>query len=231
MDIVYLCRGGENEELKYSLRSTVNMDYDLLHIFGDAPYWFRGKMTPTYQFANKHTTTTYSLMAACMADHVSDPFIMFNDDFFVVQPTEFVQYDRGSFSDFTSYYIGKHPYSKYTRGAVETLAFMQALGFENPVCYETHTPLLVHKAPMLETLEMVIESGITTPHKRSIYGNLIGLDSVDIGVDPKIYDDTQVMPDCEVISSVDDAFFRIKPMLEDLFPTKSKYEMQPTRKA
>lgn len=39
MDILYLCRPGENLELRYSLRSLRNVPHGRVWIFGDCPDW------------------------------------------------------------------------------------------------------------------------------------------------------------------------------------------------
>lgn len=89
-DVVYINRpGDENEELRYSLRSLKNLPHDRVFIVGYSPVWVRGcESIAVDPQRSKHASAESNLIAACSSLEVSDPFYVFNDDFYVMQEME-----------------------------------------------------------------------------------------------------------------------------------------------
>lgn len=236
MDVVYLCRAGENEELRYSLRSLANLPHEHVWVFGGAPAWLTGAtLVPVSQHdvhrygrvsANKHDVTTRSMRAACEHAGVSDPFILFNDDFYVTErlPCLPMQH-RGTVSEVIAYYqakLGRE--SAYLRGMQETRDLLIALGIARPLSYEGHWPMEIGKAEMLTALDIGAASGITVLHKRTLYGNLWGVGGRRTE-DVKVYQLRQDVPRGPFLSSSDQTFPRLRAHLERLFPEPSRYEL------
>src|SRR5690606_40329879 len=98
MDVVYLVRpGNRNEELRWSLRTLVNLPHDRVWIVGHLPNWIdrhKVQYLRTEQYELKHTNTLNNLATACDHSDISDRFVLMNDDFFVLQPVD--QLDRKS---------------------------------------------------------------------------------------------------------------------------------------
>lgn len=231
MDVVYLCREGENEELRYSLRSLRNLPHDRVWVFGGAPEWLRGaELVPVDQHASKYRVTTAAMRAACLHPRVSDPFALMNDDFFVMEPVAGVPaLNRGPVDVVAAEYGRRIGASPYLEGMLATRDLLASLGCERPLSYELHVPLPVHKAEMLRALEVGQAAGIPVLHKRTLYGNLAGLGGETIA-DVKICGRRQCIPVGPWLSTLDATFPRAHPLLAHRFPRPSPFEPeQPLR--
>lgn len=98
---------------------------------------------------------------------ITDKFILFNDDFFVMQPIEDIpHYYRGTLSD----HIDSRKHNDfYTRTLKITRDYLR----DGALSYELHTPFIFNKFKLKNTLELLepnINSGIC-PLIRSVYGN------------------------------------------------------------
>jgi len=233
MDVVYLCREGENEELRYSLRSLRNLPHGRVWIFGGAPEWIRGaELVPTDQHDTKYRVTTRAMRAACEHPDVSDPFALFNDDFYVMRPVaEVPVLHRGPVAAVLAYYERRWGgRSRYSVGMRETAVLLRSLGFDDPLSYELHLPLPIHKAAMLEALDAGEASGITVLHKRTLYGNLARLGG-ERASDCKIVSPRDgriagrhVAGASTWLSSSDASFDGLAPLLAHRFPRPSPFE-------
>ena len=96
LDIVYFVKDSpENEELKYSLRS-VEKNFPHKHVWfiGGKPKslepdkWLPVKQNQVTKWAN----TSMLLRSACENPEISDDFVLFNDDFFILYPVEDLPY-------------------------------------------------------------------------------------------------------------------------------------------
>lgn len=225
MDVVYICRKGANEELRYSLRSLANIEHDRVWIFGDCPSWFTGSHVHVEQFGRKQGNAKRNLLAACTNSRVSDPFLLMNDDFYIIAPTEPALYDRGPSADVIAEYERKHPGGSYTEALKATDELLRADGYEDPLSYELHMPMPVHKALMLKVLERVMSDGRTTLQNRTMYGALAGLPSTTVA-DVKVYGPDDLPPTGAYLSSSDATFPLVFPLLSELFPEPSPYEKE-----
>lgn len=119
-----------------------------------------------HAFANTDT----AVRVACETAWVSDPFILSADDIYWTEPAEPIRWALGRLEAAQ----GSTVYAQRKRATAEMLSRLGLPTFD----YESHTPLLIHKAPMLEALALGGE-------KRSVYGNLTGLPD-HIGADVKL---------------------------------------------
>jgi hypothetical protein len=175
MDIVYLVRpGDQNEELRYSLRTLQHIPHDNVFMAGYRPTWVSQAVTPiaVYRHWDKYKSSTQNMEAACRSPFVSDPFILFNDDFFLLRRMEEVPtLHRGTVSDVLADYQNRYADNgPYVKGMERTQQLLRDRGFPEPISYELHFPLIVHKEPMLEAV--TIGSRIRAFHKRTYYGNI-----------------------------------------------------------
>lgn len=188
-DIVLPCRSGDNPELRYALRSLrANMPYRHIWVIGSWPEWLRDHQHLTRikraTQRNKYATTRAHYRFACNFQRISDPWVMWNDDFYLLHPiTDLPVLHWGSlaqtverFSTWTSV---------WARGMRETAQLLKKLkpGIRH-LCYDLHAPLTVHSAYMLEALDY--GSRINGAHIRTLYGNLAGIGGT-YHPDPKTY--------------------------------------------
>jgi len=228
MDVVYVTRDGDNPELRYSLRTLVNVDHDRVWIFGGAPAW-TNFATVTHQ-KRAQSTTPYSstrghIQAACWTTEVSDPFMLWNDDFYAMRSIGSVPlYHRGLLETTLERYAAlKTPWGK---GLRETAALMETRGLRaGALSYDLHVPLIVHKAEMLEALRWAKSVRADAVHLRTLYGALSGLGGVEHH-DPKLMRRSDPFPRGAWLSSGEGTFrSTVEPVLRYLFPSKSPYEM------
>lgn len=167
-DIVYVVRPGPNEELRYSLRSLSNLPHGRVWIFGAAPSWVTGvEVVTVNKRPGGHGAAKANLKAACQHPDVSETFIYFNDDFFVMQPHDSLPVmHRGLVAEVID---SKKMVNSYTRASRQTLELLKKQGIAQPLMYDLHAPLTVTKAGMLEALTLCPS---VMYQERTLFGNL-----------------------------------------------------------
>ena len=131
------------------------------------------------------TNTDLAVRVACETGWVSDPFILSADDIYWLEPATPIRWALGRLETAQ----GSTVYAQRKRA---TAALLQSMGLPT-FDYESHTPILVHKAPMLEALTLGGE-------KRSVYGNITGLPD-HIGPDVKLRHATDPLPKAAWVST------------------------------
>lgn len=219
MDIVYLCRTGPNEELRFSLRSLVNLPHDQVWIFGGAPDWVRNlRHFRTPAWGTKHETTNHSLRDVCLHPEVSDPFVLMNDDFYVMRPGKGVPTQhRGTIRQVIAEYEAQGIESDYVAGMRRTLRMLESRGHEDPLSFELHTPMMIRKEIMLQAL------ALGPYQRRSVYAALAGITGRH-SVDVKVARVGATIPTGRFLSTMDSTFEYVRPTLERAFPKPGRHE-------
>ena len=228
MDVVYVCRDGDNPELRYSLRSLSNVQHGTVHIVGGHPAWVNLDTVTVHRRPpekTKYTTTTASVEYACQTGTVSDPFMLWNDDFYAIAPTAVQPMHRGPLNTVLRQYRTRA--GAWADGLrVTTTHLKQRLPDQPLFSYELHVPLVVSKKVMLEALTFARTLPTVAPHKRTIYGNLAQLGGVQVR-DPKVCHETRSFPSGPWLSSDDSGFGSlVAPFLKSMFPDACRYEVQ-----
>jgi hypothetical protein len=225
LDLVWVCRGGSNEELRYSIRSaTTNLEHASVWVIGDKPDWYVGPFIQSQQVeGKKYDNVKAGLLKAIESDQVSDDLVLMNDDFYVLQPTELDYYYSGTLDERIKKILTKSPNNLYSNRLTDTMQELQDLGIPEPLDYELHIPMKLDKTGLAEALEF--------PQFRSAYGNLndVGGQQVqDVKVySSKLYSDLSYnwTVDSKFLSSDDGSFTTLRrKLLEPLFLTPSIYE-------
>jgi hypothetical protein len=230
-DVVYIVRYGErNDELRYSLRSLANLPHGRVWVAGYAPTWTADTVgvIPVRRDWDKYRSARANLRAVCHEGGVSSPFVLMNDDFFVMRPIDAPPVlhhgrldrhivDRGAIA----------PSSHYTRGMVATREFLEGLGLPGPLrSYALHVPMLMRRPELLEVLDMR-PARVNTYHVRTVYGNVH-----DVGGrfarDPKVHERTRGEAWRRwALLSTNDETFATHPAgahIRRAFPSPSRYE-------
>jgi hypothetical protein len=228
MDLVYLCRPGDNEELRYSIRSAVqNLPHDKIWVIGAKPDWYGGDFISVPQTASKYQNVRKSLDVICNANSISKDFVLMNDDFFIMGPVETIQpYHGGQLINKVNSYEDLNPRSGYTIMLQQTYLGLLKMGVQAPLDYELHIPMVMNR----RSLRRVLKDSILW---RSAYGNVynIGGEQID---DVKFYAHGPLKrrssdikdPKSNYLSSEDKSFtILLKMILEDRFPNASQYEL------
>jgi hypothetical protein len=180
MQFVYICRSGENEELRYSLRSVRKFfPKSEIVIVGDAPGWYIGNRVQVSQSKDKYGNAYNNLQAICNSEEIEDKFVLMNDDFFIIKPVKEIEYLHGGplLDKFKEYNLIA-PKSSYTRRLLQTYKTLKRFGIQEPLDYELHVPMIVEK----EKLKKSIQYNVLW---RSVYGNVFnvgGRETIDVKV-------------------------------------------------
>lgn len=239
MDVVYLVRMGDrNEELRHSLRSLRHLTHDRVWIAGYCPTWVSdlvGRIPVEQNPRTKYRNGERNLRAALAHPDVSDPFVLMNDDFFILGELEEVPVlHRGPMRPLVDRHRrprrrrrGPTPRaSGYRRAQLATFELLLELGIEEPIAYEPiHVPMPVRKGPMLEALDA--GAGINGVQYRTLYGNLAAIGG-QLGPNVKISSSAGTVPKRgELFTSTNDRSWergRIGEHLRELFSTPGPYE-------
>ena len=225
-DVVYVVRPGEkNEELRYSLRSLVNLPHGEVWIAGHCPKWVSAEVRriPVSTRIQGRQSAKANLRAACEHPEVSESFVYMCDDFFVMQPMESVPaMHRGPVADI----VRNHRLaSSYTRALEKTAAILTERGIAEPLMYDLHAPMLVTKRGMLEVLDLC-DSALM--HELTLYGNLHHIGG-ERRPNHKIHRRDSGWQDWPFLSTNDSGFstLPVGKFIRDRFPDQCPYEATP----
>ena len=228
LDVVYLLKqGSQGEELRYSLRSLINLPHRDVYVFGAKMPWFsdKVKVIPQVQFGTtKWERSNYSFISACKSKEVSDNFILMNDDFFVMQPCEKLEYFYdGQLKKRIIRLDKKFRYiSSYSKMLSEVEELLKANN-KPTLNYTLHIPMIFNKQKCLELKKLFPNMVVG----RSLYANYYQVGGVE-KPDCKVYQ-TYGRPNANLdFLSTMDATFRsgeVGRMIKQRFKEKSIYEL------
>ena len=228
MDLVYICRAGENEELRYSIRSAVkNLPHDKIWVVGGKPDWYTGNYIKVSQTRSKYVNARNNLKTICASEDISDSFILMNDDFYIINKVDSVPYMYSGTLD-TKIKIREDLFTgnSYITLLKQTLSILSRRS-KNPILdYELHVPMVMEKKKLSKVLRF---SGLW----RSAYGNMFEVGGIKVrdvkvyNINNKFYSNGYDINNLEYayLSSEDNSFEMIKEkVLNKTFKTKSIYE-------
>ena len=167
LDVVYFIKDGtRNEEFRYSLRSICeNMPHGRVWVFGGCPL----NIIPDIRVRVKQEGKTKwdkvhgMFKLACENKELSDNFILFNDDFFIMKPIDKIEtYHRGLLEDHVKV-LGNGPYPRMLSGVDKELKKRGLSTYS----YELHVPFVFNKKKLLKLLNNNPDLRCT----RTMYGN------------------------------------------------------------
>lgn len=204
LDIVYFVKDSdENEELKYSLRSVEqHFPHHRVIFIGGCPKGLKpDKLIRTKQDKEtKWENTNIAMRAACESKSISDDFILFNDDFFILNDiTELPYYYDGTLED-RIHSLQGYSHSEYKQKLIGCRNMLVARGYTERN-YAVHVPIIINKKQMLECMKR-FPQGLMW---RSLYGNFINAGGENIE-DPKVATTYQTLPVGDFVSSNDYSF-------------------------
>ena len=229
MDFVYICGPGDNEELRYSIRSVLNSFPDAkIWVVGGKPNWYIGNYIEVPQIHAKYKNAVENLKKISSSSEISDSFILMNDDFYIIkQINEIKNFHGGYLLNKTNLYQKINGNSNYTRKLAATYKRLKGLGINDPLDYELHVPMIMEK----EKLQEILKNNDQFLW-RSMYGNIFnvgGLEMQDVKVyttGPLVLKSYNLNIDNHTYLSSSDSSFNIiwKKILKVQFKEKTKFE-------
>ena len=222
-DIVYMLRGGRNEELRYSLRSVEeNFAYNRVWFAGGCPAGIEPDeyMPITQDAPSKWENVRNMLVEVCKNDDITKDFWLFNDDFFVLEPCDDSLKD-GYYGTIEEYIEICRNTGEYRIRLEHLLKTLKDAGLPT-LNYAIHRPILVNRKKALKALEKFPEE----PMFRALYGNYAKIGG-EYEKDYKIRKiSKEIEPGHRFVSTQDDSFKygMIGRWLRDRFCNKSRFE-------
>ena len=222
MDVVYVCRSGDNEELRYSIRSVVaNFEtVGKVWVVGSKPDWYSGNFIAVTDTSTKFNNIRYCIKAACESDLISDNFLLMNDDFFILRnQNSGILYHGGLLYNRYQTHTATNGPNGYAKLLLQTHEALRKEGVEEPLNYDLHTPMVINKEKMLTVVDQPLSI-------RSYYGNKFNVGGNEIE-DVKVYESkgpSKINSDT-FLSTEDRSFSFVENFLKEQFPIPSIYEM------
>jgi hypothetical protein len=228
LDLVYICGPGDNEELRYSIRSAVkNLKFDNLWVVGGKPDWYVGNYLEVIQNKSKYANARNNLRAICNSSKISDSFILMNDDFYIMNKVDNVPYMHGGLlADKIKKYENLTGNTRYVLMLKRTLLSLSRRKNKDVLDYELHVPMVMEKEKLLAIVEL-------PDLWRSRYGNTFDVGGIEIddvkvysfgALTKKSYDINNLKYD--YLSSNNDSFEMIKDKILNInFADKTAYEV------
>lgn len=228
MNLVYICRDGDNEELRYSLRSVChNVENPNVWVVGGKPSWYTGKHLPVRQATTKYQNVINNLDTLVRSPEIPNDFVIMNDDFYIIKPIDKIEtYHGGYLQDKIDIFTENMGNSYYIKLLKNTKDRLESLGIKDPLDYSIHVPMEFNK----EKLSTVIKPRMSY---RTLYGNIYGIGGTEIS-DVKIHRektrdwaDTPDLDKLELpyLSTNDSSFDEVyRSVLKDMFVDPSRFE-------
>lgn len=129
-------------ELRFALRSIDKYltGFTNLIIIGTPPHWYSGERVWAKDYDNKKQFSIYSkLLIACELNNVTDSFVMWNDDHYLLQPFS-VNSILAWYDGYLKDTINKNHGLRYKETIKNTLDILP-----NALNYDIHTPCIYNK--------------------------------------------------------------------------------------
>ena len=238
-DLVYPVRAGENEELRYSLRSVATNAaglYRKVWIVGHGlPDWLTGvEVIDAHGPESGQSDVRAKITAAANDPRVAARFVLLADDMFLVDPiTRWEPFHMGPTSAFVAHLAKQGTTtvnSGWLRNVVATAEWMAEQGHGDILCRQGHRPLLWDKKKLaaalaaypadrrLDTVGLYDLAGAAGEGRKA--GN------AKVGVDASQFHAKLAELDIPWLSSNDRAFAEgmIGGYIRGMFRTPSRYE-------
>ena len=233
MDLVYICRDGENEELRYSIRSAVaNLKHDKIWVVGGKPDWYSGNYIPVPQVLSKYENAKKNMQTIASSTEISNNFVLMNDDFFILKRVKALHYYHGGSIDNKIRYLKKkYGTSAYIKLLLRTKLALRQFGIRDVLDYALHIPFKMNRGKLSKILDLNLSWRLAYGNIYQVGGHLVKIKD-GTSRDVKIYKDKDVLSGKATntisdtfLSSNDDSFEELLPMLSTMFPDPSPWEL------
>lgn len=241
IDVVYVVGGGSawyDNELRYSLRSVEKylQGYREVHIVGHKPSFLNNEVNHIPHkdlYTNPARNIMEKILHATREKKVTQNFMLFNDDYFLLKTTQAKGYPYYYKCDL-EHTVTRNVGNDYFPHVVETLALLKNSGLPT-LNFDTHKPILYNKKRFRE---IVHKYNWNRPHgyiMKSLYCNslgIVGVPELDCKINhPHITESwRKILAGKEMFSIGDRAINRsLTSLLAELYPEPCKYEAWPSK--
>lgn len=235
--MVYILGNGsrwQDNEIRFSLRSLQKyVPHNRVFVVGERPAWLQNiEHIPAIDGFEKHTAARklknaiHKIRTACLHPDVGEKFVLMNDDFFFLRNVSCIEtVHLGPINEAIREHSTKDGY--YYAAMIETRDLLNASGFEVPMNYEAHYPMVIEKRKFLKMSESITwhDTGYLF---RSIYGNVFGIGGKKRPADTKLYfaSDLKLLASGDFISTSDRVALspQFQKFIKERFPEPSRYE-------
>lgn len=223
------------DELRYAIRSWEKQLGSKLEIFtvGEVQPNFLKNRHPHLMASpskiNRWASIAEALVKASEDPRLADEFILMNDDFYLMGSYDTdANFYEGSLADKIGS-LNQSGYNSYRESLKATEDILRKLtGKETLLNFETHTPMVL-TATELQAAAFVASNSSTPLQMRSLAANLSGPSRVwvELESDVKVRDSGPVLNEWPhlLLSSQDNLFDRVEPLLKKAFPEPAKVEL------
>lgn len=222
MDIVYILKDSSYNdyiELRYSLRSLVNIEHNNVYIVSrNLPDWVKNvKHIKCCDIYGTNQLNALNKIATACKENISEEFILMNDDFYILKPTEVPYLCNGTLKELINYRNVKSDYTDCLKRTDKL--------FKNTINFEIHFPIIYNKQKFLDLYNHYrLDNGYVL---RSLYCNHYGIKGVE-NKDNKIYSRSSFENKDVPFMSSSDGYVnttRFNKTMDSILPTKSEYEV------
>lgn len=220
-------------EIKYSLRSIEK------HLTNCKDVWIVGYCPEFLQNVNripfkdehpcKETNIYRKILRACQEKSITDDFLFFNDDHFLLKDFNALEFPYFWKSDLRASSKMMKPGNRYKKAVDNAYRALNAFGFETK-SFDTHTPIIYNKKKFISVMTKYDWNQKVSYVVKSMYANSLGIEGIR-------------EPDCKINSQVESEGIRaiikerkvfsigngaigtmMLSVLNELYPNASKYE-------
>lgn len=215
IDVLYRVRPGNNESLRYSLRSLANVPHGDVYIVGHPPKWVKNvHVIQPRMWRTKWRALTGDLALACR-ELTGRRLLLVDDDMYILRKHKRVTpVHGGGLREAAARKLGT-----YGRTLAWTADYLEALGIAAPLSYEIHVPFEMDANAMLSAIAPVVDAPRPL-QARTVYGNVVGIGGAETQ-DVKLKDGP--LP-ADYLSTAPHTWRYWQPQLERLFPEPSEHE-------
>lgn len=231
-DVVYPVKATPdgNEELRYSLRSLVNLPHRRVFIIGDRPKWCVNVIhAASPQTGPELSNVNAALKLVANTEALSDDFVYMNDDFFIMRPTDKIEpgYQMELLDRIDIYKRRKKWLQAYS--LITTRKRLVELGLIGLKSYELHTPMMLNKANLRAMYELCADMPLFAIRPKTMYGNLYNISGVQTDDVKNPIEDTQEAHATKLYLSTDEDTFAHSTageLIRTKFPNPCAYEIE-----
>jgi len=227
IDIVYALGKGsrmKDIELRFSLRAIGKhlSGYGKVFLIGECPEWAQGvthlpfpddaRLSPDHNIMRK-------ISHACASSDVSNDFLFFNDDHFLLSPFQ-VEHFPAFYQGDLATYCRLRGLDGYGKRAKSTLDYLKSMDL--PIKYfDVHTPILYNKSLFMQHVAAAPGWGGEGYIIKSLYANRLQLAGEPFR-DQKI--NAPPGPDVKIFSTFPHIKASVTRFLSETFPEQSQFE-------